>query len=204
MTPSEIANDIQREIQQGVYSPGEALNQVALAAKYGVSRIPIREALSMLATAGAVEMFAGTGARVKSLNQADLQEIYELRMLLEPRLAAAIIAGSSKNDLARLNEFVQKMLETESLDDWMSLNFEFHSYLYSISGMPKWEKILLELLGSVQPYSRANVTEQSSRELANREHQDMVEAISAGAVEPLSAHITAHLEHAKARLENKI
>src|SRR5437867_991093 len=83
MTPQAIADELRTELMKGLLGPGVDLPQVALARRFGVSRIPVRDALRVLAGEGLVEMDANRGARVINLKPAEIREVYDLRILLE-------------------------------------------------------------------------------------------------------------------------
>src|SRR5579859_7763427 len=83
MTPETIATALRGELMAGVLRPGAELSQVELAERFGVSRIPIRDALRILAGEGLVEIEANRGAKAISLTPGEVREIYDLRILLE-------------------------------------------------------------------------------------------------------------------------
>jgi DNA-binding GntR family transcriptional regulator len=83
------AEELRRRILDGEFPEGFQLRQDALAAEFGISRIPIREALFQLEAEGLVIIHPHRGAIVSALSAAEVEEIYELRALLEPRLLAS-------------------------------------------------------------------------------------------------------------------
>src|SRR5579883_1117401 len=83
MTPDAIAAELRTELMAGRFRPGAELSQVTLADRFGVSRIPVRDALRILAGEGLVEMEPNRGARAIALTPAEVREIYDLRVLLE-------------------------------------------------------------------------------------------------------------------------
>lgn len=200
MKPAEIANNLRTLIVSGAFEPGENLVQADLANRFNVSRIPVREALSMLANEGLVELTSGQGARVANLNLAELNEIYDLRLLLEPKLADSIVDGTSSRQNTQLRSLVEAMSRAQELNIWMELNFEFHVALFELSNKRQWVATLKTLFHQVQPYSRANVSDPDSRALANEEHMAMVEALENRSPKQLAKLITEHLNHAKTRL----
>ncbi len=81
-----LLEEIRQAILSGRYPAGSQLRQDALAETYGVSRIPIREALFQLEAEGLVRIVPQKGAIVSELSQAEIDDVFELRALLEPRL----------------------------------------------------------------------------------------------------------------------
>src|ERR1700760_3514999 len=98
-------------ILSGEYAPGSALRQDTLAAEFGTSKIPVREALVQLQSEGLVDIFPNRGFQVRPLDGAELDEVFWLRLQIEPRAVAggAKLAGSAdhaaaRSALDRLNE----------------------------------------------------------------------------------------------------
>lgn len=200
LKPADIAENLRRLITSGAFSPGESLVQADLASRFNVSRIPVREALSMLANEGLVALTSGQGAKVANLNLAELIEIYDLRLLLEPRLAASMVAGSSPRLHAEITSVVNKMAAESDLHAWMRLNAQFHISLFDLSNQRQWVATVKNLFHQAQPYSLANVSDPASRAMANQEHLAMVAALEAGSSSELAKLIEDHLQHAKTRL----
>ncbi|MDR6972870.1 DNA-binding GntR family transcriptional regulator [Leifsonia shinshuensis] len=174
--------------------------QEDLAQRFGVSRSPVREALRILGTEGLVVIQPGEGATVRRLSRADLEEIYDLRLALEPLIASAVISEARGRDIAQLASLVETMADTERLDQWMRANFEFHQRMYQITGLSRTEGILSGLLSAVQPYSQENIGQLGGRHAADSEHRGMIEAIRTGDQATLAALIIAHLQAARDRL----
>src|SRR5678815_5398232 len=82
-TPDLIAESLREEILRGVLAPGQALRQEELAERFGVSRLPVRDALLRLEAQGLVHVYPNRGAFVISLSADEVSEIYEMRILLE-------------------------------------------------------------------------------------------------------------------------
>src|SRR5215510_2814010 len=82
-TADSVAAALRTALHQGRWSPGTALRQEELAAEFGVSRIPVREALNKLQAEGLVVVEPNRGAFVASLSVADVHEVFDLRVLLE-------------------------------------------------------------------------------------------------------------------------
>lgn len=200
MSPEAIAELIRQAIREKVFAPGTPLVQEDLAQRFGVSRSPIREALRILGTEGLVVLQPGEGATVRRLSRADLEEIYDLRLALEPLIAPAVVAEARGRDIAHLESLAAAMISTEDVDAWMRANFEFHRHMYQVSGLVRTEGILAGLLSAVQPYSQENIGQLGGRQSADAEHQSMIDAIGAGDAEALASLIADHLRAARNRL----
>ncbi|MFB9904756.1 GntR family transcriptional regulator [Allokutzneria oryzae] len=116
-------------ILDGTYPPAERLGEVELADALGISRTPIREALRRLEVEGLVELLPHRGARVASWSREDLDEIYELRILLESFAAARAASRVSDDQLRRLGELRDEMdraVHAGDVERVAACNAEFH------------------------------------------------------------------------------
>lgn len=200
MSPELIAERIAQAIREKLFAPGTPLVQEDLARRFNVSRSPIREALRILSTNGLVTMESGGRATVRTLGLADLQELYDLRIILEPLIAEPVIELSAARDIRRLEQLAKHMESTESTHEWMRSNFDFHSMMYELAGRPHTQDILQGLLASVQPYSEENIDRLGGRIQADDEHRGMITAIQNGDEAELSSLFRQHLISARSRL----
>lgn len=127
---------IRRRILSGNLAPGAPLNQNDLAVELGMSRIPIRDALRLLAAEGLVQLRAHATASVTPLSLDDLEELYELRLALEPSLCRIAAPHLTAADLLELEEKLDEMGTLTDPDRWPALNNEFHHILYGRSAGP--------------------------------------------------------------------
>src|SRR4028119_1981958 len=105
---SAVAGDLRRRIVDGEFKAGFQLRQDALAAEFGVSRIPVREALMQLEAEGLVKILPHRGAIVSELSTEEVQELFELRALLEPRLLRASAPHLTQADHEKLQQILQE------------------------------------------------------------------------------------------------
>lgn len=200
MSPDVIAERIALAIRENVLAPGAPLVQEDLARRFNVSRSPIREALRILATDGTVLMSPGGSASVRTLDTADLEELYDLRIMLEPTIAEPITQHARPTDVTKLRERARALANTPSTPEWMRGNFEFHEFIYALANKPHTQSILHNLLTAVQPYSQENIGELGGRSQADKEHLAMVDAIESGDHETLARLFTSHLRSARDRV----
>jgi DNA-binding GntR family transcriptional regulator len=177
-----IADAMRRAIVSGELADGEALSQASWAARFGVSRVPVREALRQLAAEGLVDTRAHRGAVVRALDPERIAELFALRGVLEgwlvelagPRLDAAALAHA-----AELNE---RMLAELDHTRWLALNAEFHRSLT----VPAEATETLELLGGLrrraERYVRLWNRGRPVRRLdeAHAEHAEILSLLTAG------------------------
>jgi len=130
-TADLIANELKKMLNNGVFSDGDRLVERELASQFAVSRIPMREAIKRLENDGLVETFPNRGAVVKKLSVADVDEIYQLRALLESEAIFLSVNNLNFEELAKA-ELIHTVLESST--DFIQqerLNREFHDLLYS-------------------------------------------------------------------------
>jgi DNA-binding GntR family transcriptional regulator len=200
LRPEDMADLIRQGIREHVLVPGQQLVQDDLARRFGVSRNPVREALRMLAAEGLVTLAAGEGAVVRTLTEADLDELYRLRLALEPMLAGRIVANARGTDIDALQEVAAALDRPQEIESWLRDNYRFHVTLYALADQPHSARVLTNLLTLVQPYSLINVTRLDGRGKASKEHLAMVAAIRARDAKELAKLFRSHLGSARKQL----
>lgn len=201
MTPDEVAEVLRQAIRERVLVPGAPLIQDDLARRLGTSRMPVREALRILASEGIIQMTRGSGATVSALRADEVEELYDLRLKIEPDLAPAIIANCRIQDLARFKELLAEMARAKSDPGrWARANFDFHAMQYDLVRRPHTQRVLVGLLTLVQPYSMRNVNELGGRTDADTEHVGMVRAIEQRNPREFARLVRQHLSTARERL----
>src|SRR3954453_11705892 len=102
-TPDLIAESLRDEILRGGIPPGQPLRQEELAERFGVSRLPVRDALMRLETQGLVHVYPNRGAFVISLSGDEVREIYEMRLLLEGDILERAVPRMTPDDWRRID-----------------------------------------------------------------------------------------------------
>lgn len=134
---ARVARGVRDRVSNGALAPGTTLSQAALAAEYGVSRIPVRDALQALATDGLVQLQGGT-ATVTPLSIDDLQELYELRGALEPVATRLAVPRVGRAGVARMASLLDLMDDPSTPPgDWVEANAAFHAEVYTLAGRPR-------------------------------------------------------------------
>ncbi|HSF26967.1 MAG TPA: GntR family transcriptional regulator [Actinomycetes bacterium] len=202
MRPDEIAVALRRAVRERVISPGQALNQDELARRFGVSRIPLREALRTLVGEGLIIMKPGLGAVVTELQASEVNELYGLRLQLEPPLAPDIIDHVRRRDVDDLEALVTAMqaLGPEQSEEWSGLSYRFHRRLYERSERKHTMRLVVQVLNLVEPYNRVHAHVLGSRARMTHEHADTVDALRSGDEARLAELITTGIVSARAEL----
>jgi len=140
---------LRQEILSGKTSPGHLLAESAVAIRLGVSRVPVREALFALEREGFVE-FSGTGrAFVKALTPHDFEELYTLRLALEP-LGASLATSALRADISLLEKNIKATIRAKMILDVTRLDLEFHEIILKASGNVRLLKLWRSLRGELE------------------------------------------------------
>ncbi len=170
-----VTTAIRQRILSGDLAPGEALRQEALADELGVSRVPIREAITRLTGEGLLTNVPHKGAYVAELSIEEVQETFEIRLRLEPWLFSQAIPHITEGEIARAENLVTEMDGAES-GIWGQLNWRFHETLY----VPAHRDITLQMLRVLHDrsdrYFRFQVKQVPIRQQSHDEHMAMVAA----------------------------
>ncbi|WP_437889618.1 GntR family transcriptional regulator [Phytobacter sp. V91] len=129
-TASMLADELKKMINNGTLSDGERLVERDLAAQFSVSRIPMREAIQQLEREGMVEIFRNRGAVVKTLGGEDIDEIYQLRALLEGEAILQSVPNLDADTLVRAQLTHQLLGQASGFEKQGLYNREFHDLLY--------------------------------------------------------------------------
>jgi DNA-binding GntR family transcriptional regulator len=200
-TNSVMVTDVLREaILSGALKSGQTLRQDELAAKFELSRIPIREALRQLEGEGLVTFYPHRGAVVSTLSQEELQEMCEIRIALET-LALRLALPHLDEEILKRAEDILDSFEDDGGDiagQWSAVNWQFHSTLYAPANRPRLLSMIQTLHTQIDRYLRMHLTLLQYREKGEKEHRQILEACrqqdTAQAVELLEQHIRAVAE----------
>jgi DNA-binding GntR family transcriptional regulator len=151
-TPDLIAERIRAEILGGVLAPGQPLRQEDLATRFGVSRLPVRDALVRLEAQGLVEVFPNRGAFVVSLSADEVREIYHLRVLLEGDMLELSVPRMTSDDWRRIDAAHEAAVRSADGPAWVDGDWDFHRALYLPAERPRQLAMIETLRGTVARY----------------------------------------------------
>lgn len=194
---SAIAEQLRRSILGGQRAAGTQLRQDALAAEFGVSRIPVREALFQLEAEGLVRIEPHKGALVAGFALAEIDDVFDLRVLLEPRLLAASAPRLTAADFAeieRLDAAFAEAIARQDVARWGELNALLHESLYRHAGLPRTQAIVATLLQSSDRYTRVQMNRSAALVRAQREHHKLIALARAGRIDEACTYLRAHIE----------
>lgn len=192
---------IRGQILAGRYAAGARLREEELSADLGMSRTPIREALRRLSAEGIVEFSTNRGAQITSWSDEELNEIFDLRALLESYAARRAAEGMTRESLARLDELAGAMEELVasggSLERLAQLNNEFHEILLLNSRSPQLVTFARAIVQvplvhrTFRRYSRADLMRSALQ------HRELVDACRAGDGQWAEAVMRSHILSAR-------
>lgn len=192
---------IRSAIIRGELATGQTLLESRLAERIGVSRTPVREALSRLANEGLVVLGRYRRGQVASFTMADVAEVFRLRGRLEGHAARRACHRISAADIARLEAIEDEMEAAFTELGWHrhlphfdELNNEFHAIIARAADSPRLEKILassLELPASIFNFYSEALDERTAR--THRQHREIIAALKARNPDWAEAAMSAHL-----------
>jgi DNA-binding GntR family transcriptional regulator len=196
----KIVTVLRDAILSGELKPGQALVETTLAAQFGVSRAPLREALRSLGKDGLIETIPYRGTTVKTLSRKDVEEIYSLRGLHESFAVQRIIERKRPEDVETLREICVRMRQAAQANDFKKLNQEddnFHHQLILLAEHDMltsiWEQVSLRVR---QLMALTNQLKRDPLEVAQN-HLPMVEAIANRNLKKATTLIQSHISSAK-------
>lgn len=194
-----VLRELRRAIIAGELLPGEPLRQDALAKRFGVSRVPLREAFKVLESEGQVVYQPHRGHKVATLSLADLLEVYRIRQLLETEAARASVAQQDGGILTDLKAAARDVETASAAGDILRMteaNRRFHFILITAAQMPRLEKIIQVLWDATDAYRFVYYGAEDNRKRVEREHTLIVQAFADQHADRLITLLDEHREHA--------
>jgi DNA-binding GntR family transcriptional regulator len=173
MRTEDVVEAVRARILSGAIAPDSAVRQDSLAASLGISKIPLREALCRLEQDGLLRSIANRGFFVAPMTRADAEEIYALRLKLEPDAAAA---AAKRADEAERAVAKRALAALNKGGDAGAANRNFHLALIRPSGMALTVGILEKLQVLGERYVRKHLEPRGRRARAKAEHAALLDA----------------------------
>lgn len=175
MQENGISEKLSQLIFSGEFETGSSLVERNLAARLGVSRIPMREALSSLVAQGALEGGRkGEGVRIRRYTVEEIRQLYDYRAVIEEGVSRSAAISASKADILRLElicDGMDGLLGEEDFEKWSSLDVKFHEALAEASRNDRFERSLKSLLRECFYVFYVLSRKKSRRELSNEEFE---------------------------------
>ena len=199
---SVVQSELERMILSGELPPGAKLTEVALAARLGVSRGPLREAFRMLEEAGLVRTEKNRGVFVRNLPVEEAIDIFDLRATMEELVGRRLAQGISAAALKEVRGLVEQMehaVKTKDAHAYHLLNLRFHDRLVELAGNAKLTTIYRKLIKELSLFRRRNLAEATLMPISANEHRQIVKAIASGDSELAGRAMFDHVMESKAR-----
>jgi DNA-binding GntR family transcriptional regulator len=192
-TPRLIADELRRAIVDGTLAPGARLRQDALADRFRVSAIPVREALRQLESEGWIAVETHKGATVTALSADEAREIYEMRAALERLAIGLAIPCHTERTLAECAALCRAAAAERDPALYVSRNEAFHLGLYAPAARPRLFALLAALHRRGERYLRLKLVLPPHKRRSDREHAALLEAVRARQVERAQTLVAEHL-----------
>ncbi len=200
-----ISAQIEELIFDGSFADGDRLDEVRLAAHFGVSRTPLREALQRLALTGLVELIPRRGAFVRQPGPVELLEMFEVMAELEAacgRLAAVRISDAALADLRAANAKCLAAVEARDVDVYYTENEAFHRIIYRQSGNAFLEQETAKLHNRLKPFRRQQLRLRGRMAQSMAEHEAIVTALAQGDREGVAQALRDHVAVQGGKFQN--
>jgi DNA-binding GntR family transcriptional regulator len=198
-----ISDELRSAIMYGSLAPGSQLGEADLAARLGVSRGPLREAMQRLVQEGLVRSEPHRGLFVITLAEEDMEDVYLARLAIERAACQMIMARNRGEALVRLTEALQTLVGAAEQRDRIAMSDAdqaFHQVLVAASGSPRLERMAQTLLVEARMCLSALQDKYPEPEDLVEEHRKLVEAINDGDEERLLRLIEEHMTDSIERL----
>jgi len=182
-----VLTSMREAILTAALPPRTRLRQEKLAEMFGTSRIPVREALRALEYEGLVTSLPYRGFTVTELDADDIEEVYDLRILLESHAVRLAVPLMTDEDLRLLEGLFTEMTDAESADAQLAARERFYTKLYSVTGRHRLVSLISRLRQEV-----ARSLRWPTLQHAPEHHEQFFAAIRAGDVDAAAAQLASH------------
>ena len=182
-----VLTSMREAILTAALPPGARLRQERLAEMFGTSRIPVREALRALEYEGLVTSLPYRGFTVTELDADDIEEVYDLRILLEGHAVRLAVPLMTDEDLRTLEDLYTRMVEARSGDAQLAARERFYIRLYSMAGRPRLVSLISRLRQEI-----ARSLRWPTLQHAPEHHEQFFAAIKSGDAERAASQLASH------------
>ncbi|AZO79475.1 MULTISPECIES: GntR family transcriptional regulator [unclassified Bosea (in: a-proteobacteria)] len=197
-TASALAQRLREAIDAGHWQPGDLLRQEQIAAEYGVSRIPVREALAQLQSEGLLEVAHYRGARVSRPQAQEIDELFDLRLMVEGDLLARALSQHDQRSLRELKRLQDALEDADDRLAWIAGDIAFHEALYGPAGRPRSLALFRQLRAPIDRFSTQALGPGARKQGWADEHRQLIVAIAATDAAAARAILNQHLQATRA------
>lgn len=197
-----VAHALRASIISGELEPGVVYSAPSLGAKFGISATPVREAMQDLARENLVEIVRNKGFRVTEISEQDLDEITQLRLLIEPPVVRAVTSSIPEEDLPQLREMAQTIVDwavAGDLVEYTEADRQFHLELLSYAHNTRMRDLVSDLRAHTRLYGLASMLQRGELEGAAREHLTIVDTIASRDESAVESVMREHISQTRGR-----
>jgi DNA-binding GntR family transcriptional regulator len=203
--PDAVVDRLRAAIWDGVYAPGDRLVERRLARQFGVSHIPLREALARLVEEGLVVRLPRRGARVASLSPRMLEEVSSLRVVLEQFVVRRLKGRFTPGAHAELQAIVDQLLAAAERHDLVrvhELDQQFHQRLWELADHTLLLEVAAQMRSRTNHFFRAAAASLGADEVRQHAetHQELLDVIASGDGRAAERAMQRHVEAAARRI----
>lgn len=196
----QVYLNLRAHLRNGAIVPGQALHETPLATRLGVSRTPVREALTRLASEGLL-VSGGRSFTVPSLTRADVDDIYELRFLVEPAAIARVAARAGdpgqRDAIESALAAARAAHESADAQAFTQSNAQFHDAWIKLVSNPHLLRVIERYADHMQQIRALTLGDPAIRRIVLGGLESITSALRDGDREGAAAAMRAHLENAK-------
>jgi DNA-binding GntR family transcriptional regulator len=194
----QVAERLRARILAHTLPPGSWIDEQSLAAEFGISRTPLREALKVLASEGLVTMKLRRGAYVTEVSERDLTEVYHLLALLEADAAATVAESATTAELAELQALHEQLERTlDDRDAFFRANEQFHLKLLRIADNHWTQQMVGDLRRVMKLNRHQSLFKQGRIEASLDEHRQIMQALQARDAAKVKRLMEQHIRHGR-------
>ncbi|NUR61678.1 MAG: GntR family transcriptional regulator [Catenulispora sp.] len=196
----QVSHALRAALIAGELRPGVVYSAPVLAAGFGVSATPVREAMLDLAKEGLVEVVRNKGFRVTELSEADLDHFTEIRALIEVPVVTALTHTATTEDLQHLRPAAEAIVAAAKARDliaYVEADQAFHLTLLSLSGNPHLVAVVSDLRNRSRLYGLPSLADAGILTTSAEEHLQLVDALVARDAPTVEQLMRTHLTHVR-------
>ena len=196
----QVADALRAAVVTGQMEPGRIYSAPALAVQFGVSATPVREAMLDLVKQGLVEVVRNKGFQVTGVSENELDQIAEIRLLLEPPAGATAAQRATAGDVAELRPLAQAIVDAAAIDDLISYidaDREFHTRLLTLAGNLRLVEIVRDLRAQTRLYGLSELVRRGRLTASAAEHVAMCDLLEAGDGPAVETLLRTHVGHVR-------
>jgi DNA-binding GntR family transcriptional regulator len=199
-----IASELRSAVLSGEMRPGTRIRQELLAAQFGASRIPVRDALKQLENEGLVVLAPNRGAWIADVNSEESVEIYKIREAVEPLAIFESVPNLTDADIDSLDATVRELERVTTIEEYIQLDRAFHLRTYARARMSQLLAMIERFWNSTQHFRRTFVNEAFARDglpFSDPQHLLLMDAIRGRDAEAAQAMIRLHIRRTRLSIQ---